>query len=73
MSGADPALEAEHLLELAAGGDLSTRGRWISWIERARKLPPRMKIWLIQKVKERISESAGEYLWRYISKHGERP
>jgi hypothetical protein len=66
----DPAMEAENLLDLAVGSELTTRGRWIAWVNRARKLPSGLKVWLIERIRDKISDQAGDYLWQHISRRG---
>lgn len=62
----DPAKDAEDLLEIACGSGLTTPGRWNAWIKRARILPARLKVWLIGKIRERISDQAADYLAGYL-------
>lgn len=68
-----PAEEAADLLDVVTGSEITSSGRMAAWVGRAKKLPAGLRIWLIQKIRERVSDQAADYLAGYLMRQGGRP
>lgn len=59
---------AKKLLDYVCGGGICSAGTMNCWLSEVKKLPNGCQIWIVNQVRRRISDSAGEELWLRLSR-----
>jgi hypothetical protein len=58
---------AKAMIDSLEAGEIRTQGAWVHFIRHLERLPPRLRIWTMEKIREIAGDNTHDYILSWIN------